>query len=175
MKKIISYISMVVTLMLSSCAFNLGFEPVRLYKFSTSLKYTVDNNVPQEKPEIQLFTSYESMCTYFDEYTYPYSGGNRVQADKDILAMVDFSKSNLLGYMREDDTGSTTRSVSVNDNNITIYYYCPEIGTADMAYKWFIFEVDKKYELSDFVIETKDMSERQIDYLINNYGDEYWF
>lgn len=175
MKKIIGYISMVVILMLSSCSFNLGFEPVRLFKFSASLKYTVDNNVSQEKPEIQLFTSYEDMCSYFDEYTYPYGGGNREQADKDILELVDFSEFNLLGYMREDGTGSITYSVSVSDNNVIIYSYCPEVVTWDMAYKWLIFKVDKKYELSDFVIETEKMSEKQVDYLMDNFAKEYWF
>lgn len=52
---------------LAGCSFDLGFEPVRLYKFSAPLKYTVDNNVLQENPEIQLFTSYENMCSYFEK------------------------------------------------------------------------------------------------------------
>lgn len=130
MKKLLSFLVFFSSLLpLTSCSFNLGFDPVRLYKFSASLKYLIDNNVLQEKPEIQLFTSYENMCSYFDKFTYPYgySSGDREQADKDILENVDFEKFNLLGYMREEGTGSTLHSVSVNENNINIYFYTPEM------------------------------------------------
>lgn len=129
----------------------------------------------QEEPEIKLFTSYENMCSYFDEYTYPYGGGNREQANKDILENIDFEKSNLFAYMRQEGTGSTLHAVSVVENNITIYFYTPEIVTDDMAYKWLIVEVDKKFEFSELNIETKDMNESQTKYLYNNFTSEYWF
>ena len=77
--------------------------------------------------------------------------------------------------MREEGTGSTLHAVSVIENNITIYFYTPEIFTTDMAYKWLIVEVDKKFEFSELNIETKDMNERQAQYLYNSFASEYWF
>ena len=77
--------------------------------------------------------------------------------------------------MREEGTGSTLHAVSVIENNITIYFYTPEIFTTDMAYKWLIVEVDKKFEFSELNIETKDMYERQAKHLYNNFASEYWF
>lgn len=178
MKKLLSLLATFASLFsLSSCGFELGFEPAKLYKFSACLKYTIDNSVLQEEPEIKLFTSYENMCSYFDEYTYPYGygSGNREQANKDILENIDFEKSNLLGYMIEEGTGSTLHAVSVIENNITIYFYTPEIVTDDMAYKWLIVEVDKKFEFSELNIKTKDMNESQAKYLYNNFASEYRF
>ena len=49
------------TLCLTSCSFNLGFEPTILYKFSAELKYARDNNVMQKEPEIHLFNNYENI------------------------------------------------------------------------------------------------------------------
>ncbi len=178
MKKLLILLAAFVSLFsLSSCGFELGFEPAKLYKFSASLKYTIDNNVFQEEPEIKLFTSYENMCSYFDEYTYPYGygSGDREQAEKDILENIDFEKSNLFAYMRQEGTGSILHAVSVIENNITIYFYTPEIGTDDMAYKWLIVEVDKKFEFSELNIKTKDMNERQAKHLYNTFASEYWF
>ncbi len=77
--------------------------------------------------------------------------------------------------MMEEGTGSTLHTVSSNENEITIYFYTPEVVTDDMAYKWLIFEVDKKCELSNFVIETENMTQKQADYLRNNFAKEYWF
>ena len=171
MKKLFSvFIPLVFLFVTSSCSIDLGFKPTRLYKFSASLKYTVDNNVSQEKPEIQLFTNYESMCFYFNEYTNPYGGG-----DIAILEKIDFEKSNLFGYMMEEGTGSTLHAVSVENTNITVYSYTPEVVTNDLAYKWLIFEVDKMYELSDFVIKTQKMSVKQKNYLVDNFEERYWF
>ena len=178
MKKLLTLLVVFVSLFsLSSCGFELGFEPAKLYKFSARLKYTVDNSVLQEEPEIKLFTSYENMCSYFDEYTYPYGygSGDRELAEKDILENIDFEKSNLFAYMMEEGTGSTLHAVSVAENNITIYFYTPEIVTCDMAYKWLIVEVDKKFEFSELNIETKDMNESQAKYLYNNFASDYWF
>lgn len=178
MKKLLTLLAVFVSLFsLSSCGFELGFEPAKLYKFSARLKYTIDNSVLQEEPEIKLFTSYENMCSYFDEYTYPYGygSGNKEQASKDILENIDFEKSNLFGYMRQEGTGSTLHAVSVIENNITIYFYTPEIVTDDMAYKWLIVEVDKKFEFSELNIKTKDMNERQAKHLYNNFASDYWF
>lgn len=176
MKKLLSLLTTFVSLFsLSSCGFELGFEPAKLYKFSARLKYTIDNSVLQEEPEIKLFTSYENMCSYFDEYTSLYGGLNKEQASKDILENVDFEKSNLFAYMMEEGTSSTLHAISVIENNITIYFYTPEIFTTDMAYKWLIVEVDKKFEFSELNIETKDMNESQAKYLYNNFASDYWF
>lgn len=174
MKSFLSFLAAFGSLV--GCAFDLGFEPTRLYKFSAWLKYNVDNNVSQEELEIQLFTSYENLCSYFDEFTYPYGVlEQRDKAENDILKHMDFERSNLLGYMKEEGTGSIIHAVSVEENNIAIYSYVAELGTDDMAYKWLIFEVDKKYALSDFIIETKDMTETQADYLRDSFAEEYWF
>ena len=92
MKKLLTLLVTFVSLFsLSSCGFELGYEPAKLYKFSASLKYTIDNNVLQEEPEIKLFTSYENMCSYFDECTYPYGygSGDREQAEKEIFENID--------------------------------------------------------------------------------------
>ena len=163
-------------LALTACSFNLGFEPTKLYKFEAELKYVRDNNVMQEKPEIQLFTSYDQMCGWFDEYTYPYGViEDTKKAYSDILENVDFQTHNLFGYMQYDGTGSTTRSVSLDENRITFYSYTPDIVTDDIAYKWYIFEVDKEYSLDDIEIEYKDMSKEQVDYLIENYSSDFYF
>jgi hypothetical protein len=167
--------SVISLLSLSACSFNLGFEPTRLYKFSAELKYFRDNNVLQEKPEIQLFNSYDQMCNWFDESTYPYGGESQEEAYDDILKNVDFETNNLFAYMRYDGTGSTTRAVCLNENIVTFYSYTPDVVTLDIAYKWFIFEIDKKYSLNDIEIEHKEMSKEQTDYLIENYSFDFYY
>lgn len=164
------------TVILSGCAFNLGFEPVKLYKFSAELKYNSDNNILMSDPTIQLFTSYPQMCDWFDEFTNPYGvEKDREEAYKSILEDVNFDTYNLFGYMRYDGTGSTRRAVSLIDNKITFYAYTPNVVTDDIAYKWYIFEVDKKYSLEDFTIKHENMSEKQLHYLVNNYSDNFYF
>lgn len=175
MKKLLTLLVAFFLFSLSSCSFELGFEPAKLYKFSARLKYTIDNSVLQEEPEIKLFTSYENMCSYFDEYTSLYGGGNKEQASKDILENVDFDKSNLFAYMMEEGTSSTLHAVSVIQNNITIYFYTHEVVDTVMAYKWLVVEVDKKFDFSELNIETKDMNESQAKYLYNNFASDYWF
>ena len=176
MKKLLSlFISLSSLLYLASCSFDLGFEPVRLYKFSASLKYVTDNGVLQKNPEIQLFTSYENTRSYFDEYTCPYGSESRKKVEEYILENVDFERFNLLGYMNEEGTNSILHAVSVDENNVTIYFYTPEVVTDDMACKWLIFTVDKKYELLDFVIETQRMIEKQANHLRDNFDEDYYF
>ena len=175
MKKLLTLLVAFFLFSLSSCSFELGFEPAKLYKFSARLKYTIDNSVLQEEPEIKLFTSYENMCSYFDEYTSLYGGGNKEQASKDILENVYFDKSNLFAYMMEEGTSSTLHAVSVIQNNITIYFYTHEVVDTVMAYKWLVVEVDKKFDFSELNIETKDMNESQAKYLYNNFASDYWF
>lgn len=160
---------------LSSCVYSLGFEPVRLYNLSASLKYYVDNNISQDELETQLFTSYENMSSYFDEYTYSYGGVDKEQIYKDILENIDFNISNLFGCMRQEGTSSSIHAVSIKDNNITIYHYTPDAVDTVIAYKWLIFEVDKKYSLQDFNIEYKRMNKKQVDCLIDNYTSKFYF
>ena len=61
------------------------------------------------------------------------------------------------------------------ENKITIYSYTPNVVTCDMAYKWFIFEVDKQYLLSDFIIEYDKMTKDQVNCLTDNYSSNYYF
>ena len=163
------------TLCLTSCSFNLGFEPTILYKFSAELKYARDNNVMQKEPEIHLFNNYENMYQWFDTYTYPYGGRDKELAFNEILNNVDFQKYNLFGYMQYDGTGSIIRTVSLDKNKITFYSYMPDIVTDDIAYKWYIFEINKEYSLEDIEIEFKKMSVKQKVYLVNNYSCDYYF
>ncbi len=153
------------TIMISGCS-NLNFTPIWLYKFFSPLKEQSN----QKGPTIQLFTCYDLMCEWFDEFVL-----NKIDSDKEILNGVDFNKHNLFAYMQEDGTGSTIRAISLIENKITIYSYTPNVVTCDMAYKWFIFEVDKQYLLSDFIIEYDKMTKDQVNCLTDNYSSNYYF
>ena len=174
-KSSLLFCSFIGTLFLTVCSFDLGFEPVRLYHISAPLKVYVDNNISQEEPEIQLFTNYEQMCDWFSEFTYSYGNESSEGFKKAILDSVNFDTHNLFAYMREDGTGSTTRAISLVENKITFYTYIPDAVNCDMAYKWFIFTVDNKYDLDDFIIEYETMSKEQIRYLTDNYSSDFYF